>query len=91
MAITASPSGIAWTSSWRISICGWAASRAVTAAAKRSRSIARAPPAGTAARRASAMISEPRASISRLSSPAACSGSSLRKELLHTSSAKRPV
>ncbi len=37
------------------------------------------------------MTSEPKASISRLSSPAAWSGSSLRSELLHTSSAKRPV
>ncbi len=37
------------------------------------------------------MISELKLSISRLSSPAAWKGSSLRSELLHTSSARSPV
>src|SRR4051812_22088598 len=36
------------------------------------------------------MISEPNVSISRLRSPAAWNGSSLRSELLHTSSARSP-
>ena len=43
----------------------------MTRSASRLRSTARAPPAGTAAARAEPMISEPKASISRLSSPAA--------------------
>jgi len=63
----------------------------VMAAANRSRSTARALPAGTEAARALAMISESKRSISRLSSPAAWSGSSLRRELLQTSSARSPV
>ena len=67
---------------------GCASRRAVTAAAKRSRSTASAPPAGTAVARAAPMTSEPKRSISRLSSPAACSGSSLRSEFEHTSSAR---
>ncbi len=91
MARTASPPGSWVTSERRSSTAGIASRVEVTRAAKRSRSTARALPAGTAAARAAAMISEPNASISRFSSPEACSGSSLRSELLHTSSARSPV
>src|SRR5215210_747606 len=92
VAITTSASaGISVTSSRRSSMRGWPAIAAVTRAPKRSRSRARALPAGTEALRAMPMISDPKASISRLRRPAAWKGSSLRSELLHTSSARSPV
>src|SRR5207247_1297147 len=69
-----------------------ASSRAVTAAAKPSRSTASAPPAGSLWASAAARISEPQRRISSCSSPTALFiASSERKELEQTSSASRSV
>ena len=86
------PCGGSATSPRTSVISGWAASAAVTAAEKPSRSTASAPPAGTWWLSAARMISEPSRRISSCSRPTAlCSPSSERNELEQTSSAKPSV
>ncbi|OQA10634.1 MAG: hypothetical protein BWY65_00498 [Firmicutes bacterium ADurb.Bin373] len=89
--ITMSSSGISLTSRRTISTSGWPASFSVTLLAKRVRSTARAPPAGTFVSSAQLMISEPKRLISSLSKPTAFSKAVDRKELLQTNSAKSPL
>ncbi len=75
-----------------ILISGWASMRAVTAALNGSRSMASAPPAGTAWASAMAMIRPRACRISQCRRPTAfCSSSSERKELEQTSSARPSV
>ena len=78
--------------SWRtIVTSGCAASVCVISAANRSRSTARAAPAGTRLISAARMTSDPSRRISSFNSPTALSSLSPRKELLQTSSASRSV
>ena len=67
-----------------------AAMRDSTNAAKRARSTASAPPAGTAHSRADVMMSDPSRASSSLSRPTAFSSAAPRNELLQTSSASAP-
>ena len=64
---------------------------AVTAWAKRSRSTAKAPPAGTGLRSALAMMSEPSRRISSFSKPAGLASRFAPSELVQTSSARFSV
>ncbi len=83
--------GIAVTSSRTTVMRGSAAIPAVTASANRSRSTARAAPAGTRVASAARMTSEPSRRISSFRRPTALSSLSPRNELLQTSSASRSV
>ncbi|GBC80198.1 hypothetical protein HRbin09_01432 [bacterium HR09] len=91
VATMAGGAGSSVTSWRRTEIRGCCSTAWVTARAKPSRSTAKASPAGKRWARAQAKIREPSASISRFKSPTAFSGLSERRELEHTSSARRSL
>src|ERR1043165_836760 len=80
------PSGSSSSRRRSIRIRGCSASRSVFARANHNRPTASPGPAGTRCSSAHAITSEPHRRSSCLSSPAGAPGSSLRSELLHTSS-----
>ncbi len=86
--ITGRASGMRVTSSVTTSMFAWPRIAREISSAKRSRSTASAPPAGTAVRSAERITSEPERRISSLSRPTAFDSEAPRSELEHTSSAR---